>query len=350
MRTSIGWLYGTLLLVLLATPSYAQEAGTASTALPSSPSSAMAGGGTMMEIPAPVKKLRGAELVLQYLEPNATLNGLFHVSQTTDGRPYTAELSGTFLFVVYKLPANAYNSNEVVSAYSQMLSADGFQSAGKSILHFDKECEALSICPDVGNTKKKSSEVALLYKERPDGTRINYGVISRTYAEPVPYKARKPEYGPIKSAIFEPGETMVYLIINWPKRVDMSMFDEDFSWIEQSLKTRGSVDLYGIYFDFNKADVKPESAPTLNAIADILARNPDMRLQVVGHTDNVGSAEYNQKLSQARAFATATKLVTKYNISKQRLAPSGKGATEPIAPNTTEEGRAKNRRVELKKL
>jgi OOP family OmpA-OmpF porin len=109
----------------------------------------------------------------------------------------------------------------------------------------------------------------------------------------------------------------------------------------------GRVAVYGIYFDFNKSELKPESKPTLEEISKLLGQNPQLKLHVVGHTDNVGEFGYNMTLSQARAEAVVKTLLTEYKISAGRLKPSGVGPLCPVAANSTDEGRAKNRRVEL---
>jgi outer membrane protein OmpA-like peptidoglycan-associated protein len=113
------------------------------------------------------------------------------------------------------------------------------------------------------------------------------------------------------------------------------------------INAQGRVALYGIYFDFDKSEVKPESDPTLKEISKLLSENPKLRLYVVGHTDNVGDFSYNMKLSQARADAVVKILVSKYNVDKNRLTPAGVGPLCPVTTNDTEEGKAKNRRVEL---
>ena len=113
------------------------------------------------------------------------------------------------------------------------------------------------------------------------------------------------------------------------------------------IQTKGSASVYGIYFDFNKADIKPESEPAIKEIAKLLQENKTLKLYVVGHTDNVGSLDYNLKLSKARADAVIRELTTKYKISPDRLKAFGVGSLAPVATNKTEEGRAKNRRVEL---
>ena len=108
--------------------------------------------------------------------------------------------------------------------------------------------------------------------------------------------------------------------------------------------------LYGIYFDNDLADLKPQSKPTLDEVGKLMTGDPALKLKVVGHTDNLGTAEHNLDLSTRRAQAVTGALVHDYNIATERLTPIGAGATQPVASNDTEEGRAKNRRVELVKI
>jgi outer membrane protein OmpA-like peptidoglycan-associated protein len=121
----------------------------------------------------------------------------------------------------------------------------------------------------------------------------------------------------------------------------------DAAGMASQLSTSGSVSLYGIYFDTAKSELKAESDPTLSEIAKLLKENPTLRVFVVGHTDTVGDPAANLKLSQARAQSVISALVAKYGIAASRLAPFGNGPYAPVASNKTEEGRAKNRRVEL---
>ena len=109
----------------------------------------------------------------------------------------------------------------------------------------------------------------------------------------------------------------------------------------------GHVEVPGIFFDFNKSDVKPESKPALDEVAKLLKANPSLKAWVVGHTDSVGSPESNLTLSSARAAAVVKALVANYGISATRLKGYGVGPFAPVASNDTEEGKAKNRRVEL---
>jgi OmpA-OmpF porin, OOP family len=119
------------------------------------------------------------------------------------------------------------------------------------------------------------------------------------------------------------------------------------SEMDQALTGKGKVDIYGILFDFDKADVKPESKPTLDEIGKLLNDKSDLKLKIVGHTDNQGTPEYNLDLSNRRAAAVVVVLTSEYSVAPDRLSSEGAGLTQPIASNDTEEGRALNRRVEL---
>ena len=114
-----------------------------------------------------------------------------------------------------------------------------------------------------------------------------------------------------------------------------------------SIRETGKAAVYGIYFDTGKAEIKPESEAALAEIAKLLKADPKLKLYVVGHTDNVGLFGSNIKLSDDRAAAVVKALVGKYGIVSSRLTPFGDGPTAPVASNKSEEGRARNRRVEL---
>lgn len=115
----------------------------------------------------------------------------------------------------------------------------------------------------------------------------------------------------------------------------------------KGIKADGKIALYGIYFDFDKSDVKPESEPTLKEIATFLQKDPKLNIYIVGHTDMKGSLDYNITLSKKRAEAVVKELTTKYGINKNRLTADGVGPLAPVSTNETEHGRKLNRRVEL---
>jgi outer membrane protein OmpA-like peptidoglycan-associated protein len=140
------------------------------------------------------------------------------------------------------------------------------------------------------------------------------------------------------------GEISQMVKIEFPENVPAAG-----SSMEQALAEKKPVQIYGIYFDFNSSTIKPDSEAVLKQISDILHKNPDWKLSVAGHTDNIGDASANQQLSERRAVAVKDALVSRYGIASDRLTTGGFGASRPIEPNTTLEGRARNRRVELQR-
>ena len=121
----------------------------------------------------------------------------------------------------------------------------------------------------------------------------------------------------------------------------------DAAAMQKGLGEAGHIALYGIYFDTDKAVVKPESQPTLAEIAKLLNGQPKLSVFIVGHTDNQGAHDYNLDLSRRRAEAVAAELVRAYRIAAARLRTAGVGFLAPIGSNATDAGRALNRRVEL---
>jgi len=119
--------------------------------------------------------------------------------------------------------------------------------------------------------------------------------------------------------------------------------------LASALNAAGSVALYGILFDTGKATIKPESAKALAPVGELLKSEAGLKLEIQGHTDNVGAPATNLKLSQDRAAAVKAYLVQTFGIAADRLTTSGFGDTKPVGSNTTDDGRAKNRRVELVK-
>ncbi len=107
------------------------------------------------------------------------------------------------------------------------------------------------------------------------------------------------------------------------------------------------IELHGIYFESGSAGLLEESEPTLKQVAAALNANPAWQVTVEGYTDNIGSAAYNTELSQRRANAVRTALVTRYHVGATRITAQGFGLSKPVESNATPEGRAHNRRVEL---
>lgn len=133
------------------------------------------------------------------------------------------------------------------------------------------------------------------------------------------------------------------------KAMDSRMVVVKSAEMQQQIDQTGRVALYGILFDFNKTELKPESDPTLQEIGKLLAADRSLKVLVVGHTDNAGTFDFNRDLSNRRAAAVVEALVARFHVSKERLFPFGCSFCCPTASNATEDGRAKNRRVELVK-
>ncbi len=146
-----------------------------------------------------------------------------------------------------------------------------------------------------------------------------------------------------------PTQNMIHVRLDTIEIAPMEsrMVTVDAEAMTKGLDESGHIALYGILFDTDKAIVKPESQPALQEIARLLGSDANLTLWVVGHTDNQGSADYNQNLSSQRARAVLDVLVRQFGIEPGRLQAAGVGFLAPVASNQTEEGRALNRRVEL---
>ncbi|MBC8024388.1 MAG: OmpA family protein [Steroidobacteraceae bacterium] len=119
--------------------------------------------------------------------------------------------------------------------------------------------------------------------------------------------------------------------------------------LAERLENEGKVDLYGIYFDIDKATLKPESEATLNQVLGLLKNKPALRLEIGGHTDSQSSDSYNLDLSSRRA-QSVVKWLTEKGIVAGRLEAQGFGETRPVADNESAAGRALNRRVEIRDI
>ena len=143
------------------------------------------------------------------------------------------------------------------------------------------------------------------------------------------------------------GRLGVRIDIVEPKPMAKRMVTVQSEEMAAQIKRNGSVSLYGILFDTGKADLKAESAPALEQIGKLMAADGTLKLLVVGHTDTVGRFESNRDLSQRRANTVAAALVARHGVDAARLQSFGASYAAPVASNAAEDGRAKNRRVEL---
>lgn len=143
------------------------------------------------------------------------------------------------------------------------------------------------------------------------------------------------------------GESLQVILITYPEDTRSGPTDAMAQRIEQSLASSGRAEIHGIYFGFGSATLRPESEEALRAITAALAGNPDWKVSIEGHTDNIGEESFNLDLSLRRAEAVRLALVERYRIPNNRLTTTGFGEAHPKEPNDSMEGRAGNRRVEL---
>jgi outer membrane protein OmpA-like peptidoglycan-associated protein len=142
------------------------------------------------------------------------------------------------------------------------------------------------------------------------------------------------------------GSSAILFVVE-TKPMESGLVTVDAATLAGDITQTGHSAVYGIYFDTGKAEVKPESADTLKEIAKMIQQDAALKLLVVGHTDNVGTLAANMELSKRRADAVVKALATSYGVAAGRLSAQGAGPLAPVASNKAEEGRAKNRRVEL---
>lgn len=143
------------------------------------------------------------------------------------------------------------------------------------------------------------------------------------------------------------GQALALVTVTEEKSMTDRMVVVKAAEMSSAIEKTGRIALYGIYFDTDQAAIKPESDATLAEMAALLREAPDRKFLIVGHTDNQGAYEYNVALSKRRAEAVVAALASRHNIPRGQILPVGVGMAAPVAPNTDEAGRAKNRRVEI---
>jgi len=265
-------------------------------------------------------------------------------------------LEGAYTRLVYLIPANR-SPLEVLRNYQQEITQKG----GKILFECkDVECGGSARRSSSGGGGDMSLAMFLFPEERVKEPSFSNGhcAMTETISDQRYATAEIPAQGAYVSMLTYTlndasyckafnGRTIAVIDIVEDKPREQKMITVTSTDMAKQISSSGSVALYGISFDFNKADMKAESEPTLSEIAKLLKSNAAMKLLVVGHTDHVGTLPFNMDLSQRRASAVVNALVTKYQIAQTRLTAMGVAFASPVASNVSEEGRAKNRRVEL---
>jgi OmpA-OmpF porin, OOP family len=267
-------------------------------------------------------------------------------------------VEGSTVHVVYKGPVGT-SSLEIFRNYEQLLSDLGFEETFKldsgSLGYLSTTDFQQRFYFQSGYLARKAHEWTPFQdsknqyyatgKKTVDGLTVSVAVLA---VESGGLDWQEPS---IKQPItIQPGQAVIGVDVITGKQINYRMVEVKADDMAKALAADGKLDLYGILFDIDKTDLKPESKTTLDEVAKLLKSDPALKLEVAGHTDNTGSAEHNMRLSAGRAAAVVNTLVTSYGIDKARLQPNGYGDTKPVAPNDTDQNRAKNRRVELRKI
>ncbi|MEW6368750.1 MAG: OmpA family protein [Acidobacteriota bacterium] len=269
-------------------------------------------------------------------------------SLSTNTREFASpplKLEGTVTRIWYEAAGDA-SAVEVIRNYQNEMKSAGFEvlydsSADRSATRW------VNFLAPFSQTKINSSRgYYIFYAADKDGIRTLSAVLKRAEGDvyvyltavdwakdDAVYKAKRGAY------------VAVDIIEVKPMVQNMILVSAD--GMSSAIKGSGRVALYGILFDFNRAEIKPESKPTLEQIAKLMQQDAKLKLWVVGHTDNVGDLSSNMDLSRRRAEAVVAALTRDYGVAASRLSAQGVAFLAPVAVNTTDEGRAKNRRVEL---
>lgn len=304
-----------------------------------------------------IKRFEGSEIVWyaqkSYDALRLTLEPVVFNYNDQKFDPYKKlEVEGRKTTIYYAIPAGV-GTLEAIRNYENELKEKGFEvlfsAAGDNLERNRGDNIATEI---YGVTSSNSN------REHPDMVALTSA--DRTKSQYLAAKLSRPDEGDVYATVYAieaswqaasmkvaEKTTLVRLDLCEVKPMQQKMVTVDATEMDKQISLNGRVALYGIYFDFNKADVKPESDAALYEIAKLLEKRPTLNVLIVGHTDAVGNFESNRTLSQRRAEAIVNALTTKHKIDNKRLFPVGVAFASPMATNTTEEGRAKNRRVEL---
>ena len=234
--------------------------------------------------------------------------------------PKEQRLEGKYTSILYYFPADR-STLEIMRNYEQALAKAAFQVLFQCT-HAD--------CTAGSGAFKRTRTLGGIY---PNDSRYVAAKLSRPSGDVYAAVHVRPEH--------------VYLDVLEVAPMEEKMITIDAATMAGDIARSGHASIYGILFDTDKADLKPESDAALNEIARLLNDNPSLRLHVVGHTDSTGTLEHNMALSARRAEAVTKVLTTKYGVAANRLRAHGIGPIAPVATNRTEEGKTLNRRVEL---
>jgi OOP family OmpA-OmpF porin len=297
--------------------------------------------------PAGMKRYEGSELIGyrgpkfdEFLLPLGPPTDV-----TTPKYEKSLKVEGLVSFYTYLAPTGRTNT-ELIRNYKQE-----FQRMGLTVLYekgsgergwFGPGLQQVEKDSDIGDilNYNESQERVLVAKSK-DAAPTYYWVLVTVFRD-----GNMPDR--LRSRVVK-DRAIAQLVVVAPEKMETKMAFVNAADMSKALGESGKVILYGVYFDNDKDTVGADSKPTLQEIAKLLTANPKLRIQVVGHTDNQGTPDHNLDLSRRRAASVVKALISSYGVADSRLSSFGCGPYSPAAANDTEEGRAKNRRVELVK-
>ncbi len=259
----------------------------------------------------------------------------------------STRVTGEYTRILYVAPPER-SALEVFHNYAQELEQNGYETVftcsegecgkpnalARTLYHQDKQLKNKGQITQYAFSSPVEPQFLAATLSRPEGdVHVSVYVATETYKN-FPETAQR---------------ALVLLDLVEAAPLEQKMVTVDASAMAKSIAAQGTIALYGIYFDTDKAELKPESGPTLEEIAKLLQGDAGLKLYVVGHTDGVGGFDYNMDLSKRRAQAVVQELAGKYGVAGGRLKSAGVGFLAPVGSNEDEEGRALNRRVELVK-
>jgi len=299
--------------------------------------------------PPGFKRFQGAEIV--YYQARSYDEYILARGPGNPGEGFakSEKIEGAFTRIVYRVP-EGHTSLELLRNYEQMTTAGGLQQTFElktmswDGYFYSKFFDQTHTHTDDTYLKNVKNPMYFTAHGTKGGQDWNVAVL---VVEDDGYTWG---YGNNQKLVVKPGEILVTVDVVTSKAVGNKMVELKAEDMAKAIAASGKVDVYGILFDTDKTAIKPESAPTLNEVATLLKQDPSLKLLVAGHTDNTGAADHNMKLSEGRATAVVAALVKQHGVAAARLQPKGYGDTQPVASNDSEDGRAKNRRVELRKI
>jgi OOP family OmpA-OmpF porin len=238
-------------------------------------------------------------------------------------------VEGKVTTIVYDVPAG-HQSHEVYRSYRTQLEESGFTTLFS--------CATVTECGAYDFPAYLQNTLGFLGNTQPDSER---------YLAAQQHSPTSDTYVTLYAYFQSPRENRVILTVVEATPLKAGMVTVTAEALARDITNDGRAIVNGIYFDTDSATLKAESDPALKEMAHLLTEHPGFKVFIVGHTDNAGQAAHNLELSQTRAASVMKALVTRYRIDSKHLEARGVGSLAPVASNHTEDGRAKNRRVEL---